>query len=565
MALELEQYLKELCEQSQPALDLYDRLERVRVSAETIWQEQRLKWFTDHKAATHSRYIIGHLSEILGQLQNTPQGLTPYELYILLAACYLHDIGMQNFQDDKGSGVEHFTEEDYKRIRDNHPKTSRDLIIKRTLSRGRDDFRIDLDDDPQYLVPIALVSQGHGSGFFTETIEEIQDLPHHPGNKPLRGGLLTALLLMGDELDLHERRATFPREFALSPMSLLHHYIHHYVASVRVIEGHTPKHRRIRLVLEFPMDSDDYRSYVRNWITTKLRRQCELTNPIIERLTQGELLWDNKIEVIEKIDKYGVRRSFLETDQTVMALHELKCEVIMSQTVNRNKFVSSFLDMLNQSRQSFQAIQVIDQENSDWSHLVKWLRTYCLTRNASLIHIAFYQSIGHGPIDILHLLSNDLANVGWLCSNYNRARSSVNESQYDALNILAEAFIADLQAYAEVFPLILLLERIDKAEADTVSWMEKYFLPKLSEQNTRSLVIYTKSDTMRIKETVSSQPVVLSPFTKAQIIAHLHFQHGFSSEKAENEGNILFSSSGGTPLNVYTALSVMQRQGIDIL
>ena len=154
MALELEQHLKELCEQHKPALDLHRRLELVRSSAETIWQEQRLEWFTDHKAATHSRYIIEHLGSVLEHLQNTSERLNPHELYVLLASCYLHDIGMQDFGSIDGRSVNQFNEADHKHIRKNHPRRGRELIIKRTLYRGRDEFRIDLDDDPQYLVPL---------------------------------------------------------------------------------------------------------------------------------------------------------------------------------------------------------------------------------------------------------------------------------------------------------------------------------------------------------------------------------------------------------------------------
>ena len=188
------------------------------------------------------------------------------------------------------------------------------------MYRGKDEFHIDLDDDPQYLVPIGLVSQGHGSAFFVETVKELQELQDCPGNKDFRGDLLTALLLMGDELDLHERRATFPQEFALSPVSLLHHHIHHYITGVEIIAGRTPKQRRIHLTMKFPNDADEYRADVRNWITTKLLKQCNLTNPIIEATTQGELSWDDQIEIQETIDNYGVRRSLLTSKR---ALYEL--------------------------------------------------------------------------------------------------------------------------------------------------------------------------------------------------------------------------------------------------
>src|SRR5207247_1512336 len=142
------------------------------------------------------------------------------------------------------------------------------------LERDRDEFRIDLDDDPQYLLPIALVAQAHGTAFYEETIGELRSLSVSPGNTPLRGDLLASLLLIGDELDLHEERAAFPPEFSHSPISSLHHHMHHYVTRVEVVPGATPKYRRIRLTLQYPLNSEDYQAEIRHWLGKKLMRQC---------------------------------------------------------------------------------------------------------------------------------------------------------------------------------------------------------------------------------------------------------------------------------------------------
>jgi len=347
MALDLELQLKQLCQEHDPPLDLFRRLERIRDSAITIWKEPRLKWFTDHSADTHSRKIIEHIGEIIDPLQHSAQSLNPHELFVLLAACYLHDIGMQDFRSANNKGVEHFTIDDFIDIRENHPQRSRDLIIERTLWRGRDDFNIDLDPDPQYLVPIALVSQSHGSKFFLATVNELQHLGQRPGNAPFRGDLLAALLLIGDELDLHERRATFPKEFAHSPQSLLHNLIHQYVTSVEICDGKTPKHRHINLMIQFPLDADDYRLDVLDWIILKLIKQCELTKKIFETSTKGELNWDDQISVHESVDRYHVRRSFLDSEHGNEALKILKQEILQGQTINRGRVAPGISRCIN--------------------------------------------------------------------------------------------------------------------------------------------------------------------------------------------------------------------------
>ncbi len=564
MPIDLEQHLKKLCDEHDPKLNLYERLLRVRISAEIIWKEQRLKWFTDHKAETHSRYIVQHLGSILAHLQGTNQKLNPHELYILLVSCYLHDIGMQDFNNDNGRGVNQFTEEDYERIRIYHPVRSKELIIRRTLQWGRDEFHIDLDDDAQYLVPIALVSQGHGSNYFIDTVEELHKLPHRPGNMPLRGGLLTALLFIGDELDLHEQRAKFPQEFSLSPVSLLHHHIHHYVTALEILDGRTPKHRRIRLTLQFPQDSDEYRVDVRTWITAKLQKQLKLATSIIEQYTQSELLWDDQIEVIETIDHYGVRRS-LQSPKNIIALNELKHDIISSQTVNREELINALKNAIKKDMEHFQAIQIFDREDSDWSYIVKQLIDICRRHNVTFLHVGFHLSAGHGPTDVLYHISCELEKAGWSCSTYNAEKELVTETQPDSLDTLSKALLTDIFNYTSNHCLVLLLERIDKAESEVVRWVVKWLLPELSSNEIKSLVIYTQFEIGGIETTVDVDVFHLAPFTTEQIKEHLQAGFGYPSDQAEKEAIYLFSSSSGMPGSVHRGLATKRIQGVKIL
>jgi hypothetical protein len=566
MAIDLEKELEDLCEQSAPRLDLYARLVRVRASAEAIWAEQRLKWFTDHRATTHSRYIIKHLGSVLERLQDTSQRLTPHELYVLLASCYLHDIGMQDFTIVDGRGVEQLTETDYKRIRDRHPERGKELIIARTLRRERDDFRIDLDDDPQYLVPIALVSQGHGSSFYVETVKELRELPNRPGNEArFRGGLLAALLLIGDELDLHERRAKFPQEFSLSPASLLHHYVHHYVTSVEVVVGRTPKHRRIRLTLQFPQDSDEFRPDVRDWIVAKLRRQSELTNPEIEESTDGELAWDSTIEIRETTDRYGVRRSLMESPASMKALHELRRDVVKGQRIDRDELIKALREGIDQSRQCCQIIRVLDFEDSDWSQTTRELSAICNSKGVALVHIAFKEAVGRGPLDVLTRVAKTLARFGLpLPSNY-ALPSPMRETQ-DAPRLAGQALITELLGLAESSPIVLLLERVDTAELTTLNWLIGWFLPELSRQNVKLLAVVTELEGSGLeKVSPNEQLFSLLPYTKDQIAEHFRVSQGFSPGRAEDEASYLFSLTSGSPSRLHSGLARRRLQGLSLV
>ncbi len=564
MPLDLEQHLQELCEEHKPALDLYDRLERVSRSAEKIWEVQRLTWFTDHRAATHSRSIIQHLGSVLEHLQSTSQKLTPYELYVLLAACYLHDIGMQDFSDPDKRGVDDFNNDDYERIRKDHPIRAREMIIARTLYRGRDDFRIDLDDHLPYLRPIAVISQGHGSTFFADTVIEARDLPHRPGNMPFRGDLLTALLLMGDELDLHEDRATFPPEFAQSPISLLHNHIHHYVASVEVIVGRTPKHRQIRLTMEYPQDSDDYGREVSQRIATKLRKQCKLTAPVLESCTQGELIWEEVIEIRETIDSDDARRSLLDPDRGISALHELKRESLETQTVNREELVEAMREALTQQERQNQIIEILEQADSDWGHLSKWLEATCSCLEIILVRIGFQLAVGHGAFDVLHRIHDSLTGAGVDCINYRAQLTSMSEHQEGTLDKLGQALLADLAACAEQKNVVLLFEQIDIAEEETARWLEDWILNKMPKQQAKILTIVTRLDTDSSIETInpSMQRFRLLPFSVTQIDHHLHSEFGLPPDQAEIDAKSMHGLSSGVPLRILTELSRRRAQGV---
>jgi hypothetical protein len=468
---------------------------------------------------------------------------------------------MQDFQMGDGRGVGSFTEADYKHIRKTHPQRARELIIDRALWRGRDDFYIKMDDD-DYLVPIALVSQGHGGAFFSETVEELRHIPHRPGNMPLRGDLLTALLLMGDELDLHRRRATFPKEYALSPVSLLHHHIHHYVASVEIVDGDIPKHRHIRVTMNYPQDSDSYRIYVNKWIGNKLRKQCELTRPIIEAATQGEISWDSKIEIIEKIDKFNSQRPLPNS-----AFSELQQEILDEQSVDRKEMLKALQITIGQSVHHFQGIQIIDQEYSDWGYLVRWLKSICACEHVTCVHLGFQQRIGRSPKDILELLSNKFQEKkACNCSNYISKKASVSEYRPDSLAQYGQALLDDLKGRTESSPLVMILESVDQAESDTIQWLETWLLPELKKLDISLLVILTQFDENRFEDLSGQwQTFSLTPFTKEQISHHLQEGLGLSSEKADHEADDMHSMSDGNPSKIYAHLERQQRRIISVI
>ena len=62
------------------------------------------------------------------------------------------------------------------------------------------------------------------------------------------------------------------------------------------------------------------------------------------------------------------------------------------------------------------------------------------------------------------------------------------------LGRLARALISDLRTQTETAPLVVLLERVDRAEPDTARWLEEWFVPELSRLNMKVLLILTRYD-----------------------------------------------------------------------
>ncbi len=294
--VDLEQILKNKNE------SLYYVLKDIEKCSIQIWNDRLLPWFTNHNVG-HSKEIIHILGQIVSPLISNDDFLSDHELFILLASAYLHDIGMQNLKIEQIS-IEQLTEKEYNQIRKRHAEESYNIILSKTKLVGRDDFHLPASLEENYILPIALVSKGHSTDYFEEVIAELQKTPLTPGNRLARVDMLTALLMIADELDLQNKRINFSdlAKFTLSPYSLLHWYKHHYVDFVEVDAC------SIKLNLNFPENSEDYQELIEELIVGKLKKQIAKINPILKRVTNNVLRLDTEIDIQTHIDTSGVKR-----------------------------------------------------------------------------------------------------------------------------------------------------------------------------------------------------------------------------------------------------------------
>lgn len=216
---------------------LHNCLQDIKKFCLARWKIPYLSWFTNHDVE-HSEEVIHLLGQILKPIENQESFLSEHELFVLLASAYLHDIGMQSLKLD-GTPIDELTDKQYIEIRKRHAQESFNVILKRVMTVERDDFHLPESLDEDYVSPIAFVSKGHSTDFFDEVIKEFKENPPTPKNRPIRAEMLTALLLIADELDLHSKRADFSKlaQIDISPYTQLHWFKHHYVNYVGIENG----------------------------------------------------------------------------------------------------------------------------------------------------------------------------------------------------------------------------------------------------------------------------------------------------------------------------------------
>ena len=339
---------------------LSQSLDDIKRFCSQIWKDRLLPWFTNHDIS-HSEEIISLLGQILKPLEEHSQFLNDDELFILISSAYLHDIGMQNLKIGDIT-AEKLTEKDYNEIRKRHAEESSKIILTKLLSfQKRDDFQLPAIDE-EYIPVIAQVVKGHSTDFFNDVIKEFRDKPATPKNSPVRGELLTALLLIADELDLHCKRVNFKQTamFKLSNYSKMHWFKHHYVDSISVNAG------IINITLNFPDESDNYSNLIQKLINNKIERQLELVNPILSEQTDGLLhIAETKIKVIK--DKYGVKRK-LEQEVIPLIENELQKDILPFE----QEFVESEIYIYPKPSLYFTG------RNSDLQYFEKAIESYCI-------------------------------------------------------------------------------------------------------------------------------------------------------------------------------------------
>ena len=237
--------------------DLWNELQR------TWRQGTVLRWYTDH-GPNHSKSVATICGKLLANL-NPP--LHKQEVYVLLAACILHDIGMQN-DEFMNIAPEDFTRAQYAEVRKQHPANSAETVMSDDLAR--------FFPDHGSRDAIAALCLGHSTKGYSAAIEDIRTCC--PGGAVIRGDLLASVLLLADELDLQNSRAAMQPSAAWSTEARLHHHRHGFVDLVE-IDGSLPISPKIHM--SFPANTRCSKEVAES-IGRKLVSQARRVEPIFD-------------------------------------------------------------------------------------------------------------------------------------------------------------------------------------------------------------------------------------------------------------------------------------------
>ena len=233
----------------------------VREAAKKFWDPPLLQNYTRH-GPDHSDRIVAVLGALL---KNHPNIMNDYEMFILLASAYLHDIGMQSPRHADLPEKSEYTLEDLEIVRKNHNEASAN-IIKESITPGSG-ISLGLEGCKELANYVASVCRYHRS----LDLGELKD--RSVGGKDVRLPLLAALLRLADELDADYRRVNMEvlKMREIPPESKYHWWAHHYVQSVSIKNG------AVELYFRFPEEykGSDIIKALRNKVVESVQKQYQ--------------------------------------------------------------------------------------------------------------------------------------------------------------------------------------------------------------------------------------------------------------------------------------------------
>lgn len=292
-----------------------------------VWQRERYEHFTVH-GEPHTKQVELNLDELTRYLQNSPYRLTLEEIFVLLSACCLHDIGMQR---------------DVWNSREIHAQLSYELIINSSANNPRRRVTLPISDDNARRA-IAYVARAHWVDHALQIPSNSLEPQAIYGTETGRLKLLGLLLAMADLLDLSPVRAryfrTLHRLSDLGPRSELHQSMHQFVRLPVIYSPNEKLKGRLQFRLEW-RDDGVLVHQMCEWVMKWFDSQWRQLKSALEEESNGLIQWVEPWAAV----RYNPREERLPT-LGHKALAVLQAERAEQARLNRDKFVKRFQKLL---------------------------------------------------------------------------------------------------------------------------------------------------------------------------------------------------------------------------
>ncbi len=331
--------------------DLALELSRICDEAAEIWKSQHLREFTVHNGP-HYLQVEANIDSLTANLQTSIHQLSPEEILVLIAACHLHDIGMQLGVPD---------------AREKHAQYAYDLILNSSVWIDSVQRKVTLTiHDPNARQAIAKVARGHWTDYALKLPEE----DYIYGQTRGRLKLLGLLLATADLLDTSAIRAGYFRSdhrlFELNPVSELHQTLHSLVVGYQIKpeDSHIPD----KLIFELEWrDKSELVQKISEWQLRWFSSQIRQTASELEKLSHGSIRWATPWARVVLRNPEGPMPKLSDA-----ALRVLNADLAAQRRIDRDDFVKEFQGALNTSSPILFVLPL--SSASDVKYVTEWCR-----------------------------------------------------------------------------------------------------------------------------------------------------------------------------------------------
>jgi hypothetical protein len=369
------------------APELTFQLNRIFDEAAEIWASQHLREFTIHNSP-HYLQVEQNLDVITAHLQTTEHRLTEHEIFVLLAACHLHDIGMQLGVPD---------------ARAKHAQYAFELILHSSVWIDAERRQVTLSlADANAREAIAYVARAH----WTEFALDLRRSDYIYGNVFGRLRLLGLLLANADLLDTSAIRAGYFRSshrlFALAPIAELHQKMHSLIRGFGIVRPHPEL--RDQLIYELKWrDSSETVRLLADWQLRWFSSQMRQIIPGLEIESGGAIRWASPWARVFFRDPVGPTEQ-LGTKAKALLLEDVRAQ----KRIDRDALAERFHEALTNPGAT--VFLLLGGASSDWRHVTDWCEAHA--RSEDEIAVARIAASPTDPVDTAALAALALRDWG---------------------------------------------------------------------------------------------------------------------------------------------------------